>query len=134
MKKIIIGIVIILIIIINIFMYFGGFSTGDSLNLDEFKNYAKEITDFTIPEDSKIIALGEASHGNKEFQELKLEIFKKLVEKYNVKAFALEADFGGCLEINDYIHGAKENPLDVISKAGFKISNRTNDWNHWIYA
>ena len=121
MKKIIIGIVIILIIIINIFMYFGGFSTGDSLNLDEFKNYAKEITDFTIPEDSKIIAFGEASHGNKEFQELKLEIFKKLVEKYNVKAFALEADFGGCLEINDYIHGAKGNPLDVISKAGFKI-------------
>ena len=38
-----------------------------------------------------------------------------------MKAFALEADFGGCLEINDYIHGAKENPLDVISKAGFKI-------------
>lgn len=28
----------------------------------------------------KIVVFGEATHGNKEFQELKLELFKKMVE------------------------------------------------------
>lgn len=59
-------------IVLLIFMYFGGFSTGKHIDPKEFKNYAQAVSDITIPENTKIVALGEATHGNVEFQQLKL--------------------------------------------------------------
>ena len=51
---------------------------GDSKTA-EVKEYAKTIDELTIPEGTEIVAFGEATHGNSDFQELKTEIFKKLV-------------------------------------------------------
>ena len=36
---------------------------------------------------------------------LRLDVLQVLAEKYGVRAFALEGDFGGCEAINHYIHG-----------------------------
>ena len=64
------------------------------------------------------MALGEATHGNKEFQQLKLDVFKIMVEDYGVRAFSLEGDYGGCETVNRYIHGGdgtvKENIIISI--------------------
>lgn len=68
-----------------VFMHFGGFDTGKSLDVSEMQYYAKPIESILIPDNARIIALGEATHGNKEFQKLKLDVFKLLVEKYDVK-------------------------------------------------
>ena len=65
--------------------------------------------------------MGEATHGNKEFQKLRLDVFQALVEKYGVRAFALEGDFGGCEEINRYIHGADGTAAEALSATGFVI-------------
>lgn len=78
-----------------VFMRFGGFGTGKTANVEEFAEYAQSVENLSIPEDKKIIALGEATHGNVEFQQLKLEVFKQMVEHYDVRAFALEGDYGG---------------------------------------
>ena len=88
-----------------VFSHYGGFGTGPSADAAEFVKYAQPVSEITVPENARIIALGEATHGNKEFQELKLDVFKVLVEKYDVRAFALEGDFGGCEVVNRYIHG-----------------------------
>lgn len=66
-----------------VYCYFGGFTTGNYVDGVEFKD------DIVIPEGKRIIALGEATHGNKEFQELKLNVFKKLVEENGVRAFVI---------------------------------------------
>ena len=79
-----------------VFMRFGGFGTGENVNPEEFLAYAEPVENITVPESAKIIALGEATHGNAEFQQLKLEVFKQLVKKNGVRAFALEGDYGGC--------------------------------------
>ena len=112
MKKIIL---LIMAFLVMVYCYFGGFTTGDYVNGVEFKD------EIVIPSDKRIIALGEATHGNKEFQELKLSIFKKLVEENGVRAFAIEGDFGGCLEVNEYIHGKEGTTLEAVKKIGFKI-------------
>ena len=78
------------------YISYGGMNSGTQVNNEEFLKVAEEIDDIAIPENVKIFALGEATHGNKEFQELKLDLFRKMVEEYNCKAFALEADYGGC--------------------------------------
>ena len=102
-------------------MRFGGFGTGESLDTKELSAYAKKVEDIRIPENAKIIALGEASHGNVEFQELKLDVFKVLVEKYHVRAFALEGDYGGCEQVNRYIHGGKGTAKEAVGGIGFDI-------------
>lgn len=56
-----------------------------------------------------------------EFQQLKLDIFKVLVEKYHVRAFALEGDYGGCEQVNRYIHGGKGTAKEAAGGIGFDI-------------
>ena len=47
-----------------VFMRFGGFGTGENVNPEEFLAYAEPVENITVPESAKIIALGEATHGN----------------------------------------------------------------------
>lgn len=104
-----------------VFMRFGGLGTGKTANVKEFAEYAQPVENLSIPEDKKIIALGEATHGNIEFQQLKLEVFKQIVEQYDVRAFALEGDYGGCEQVNQYIHGGEGTAQEAAAAIGFAI-------------
>ena len=73
------------------------------------------------PDEAQIVALGEATHGNREFQQLRLDVFQVLAEKYGVRAFALEGDFGGCEAIDRYIHGSGGTAAEALSATGFAI-------------
>ena len=90
-----------------VFSRYGGFGTGPSADSDEFAQYAQPVSSIVIPDGTRIVALGEATHGCREFQELKLDVFETMVENYGVRVFALEGDFGGCEVVNRYIHGGE---------------------------
>ena len=127
-KKLYIGKIIVAFLLGAVIMTFiryisyGGMNTGTQVNNEEFLKVAEEIDDIALPENVKIFALGEATHGNKEFQELKLDLFRKMVEEYNCKAFALEADYGGSLLVNQYIHGeGKITEDDAVEALAFHI-------------
>ena len=107
--------------IAGIYSRFGGFGTGDCADTEEFSKYAAAVSELTVPDAAQIVALGEATHGNREFQQLRLDVFEVLVEKYGVRAFALEGDFGGCEAINRYIHGADGTAAEALSATGFAI-------------
>lgn len=108
-------------IITGIYSYYGGIGTGKCANVNEFEKYAVTVENLTIPEQARIVALGEATHGNREFQQLKLDIFKIMVEDYGVRAFSLEGDYGGCEAVNRYIHGGDGTVKDAVSAIGFAI-------------
>jgi erythromycin esterase len=75
----------------------------------------------------KIFGFGEATHGTKEFQDLKDKFFRYLVLNCNVKTFAIEANYSDCLSINSYIRqGGTGNPKDLLGKIGYWIWN-TNE-------
>lgn len=122
---IVLSIIAVLIITVvgaaGIYSRFGGFGTGDCADTEEFSKYAASVSELTVPDEAQIVALGEATHGNKEFQQLRLDVFQVLVEKYGVRAFALEGDFGGCEAINRYIHGADGTAAEALSTTGFAI-------------
>jgi erythromycin esterase len=101
--------------------YFGGFKKVKPIDTEEFSKCAGNISDITIPDSVRIIALGEATHGNIEFQQLKLDVFKLMVEKYGVRAFALEGDYGGCEAVNRYIHGGTGTAQEAAAAIGFHI-------------
>ena len=73
--------------------------------ISDIEDYGHSGYKIEIPDGKTIIALGEATHGNKEFQELKLSVFQHLVETTAVRSFALEADYGEGILINEFIHG-----------------------------
>ena len=64
------------LLLAEVFTYFGGFGTGESADPEEFAKYAETVQSLTIPEGVRVVALGEASHGNSEFQQLKLDVFQ----------------------------------------------------------
>ena len=119
-RGILIPLLVIGMIMVGVFLHFGGFGTGESINPEEFKKVARSIDDIEIPENVRIIALGEATHGNVEFQELKLDVFKQLVEE-GVKAFAIEGDYGGCEKVNEYIQNGIGDLKEVVHYIGFQI-------------
>jgi erythromycin esterase len=116
-----IGLLLLLTVAALVFMRFGGFGTGEDMSPAELAAAAGTIDDIIIPERARIIALGEATHGNVEFQQLKLDVFSRLVERYEVRAFALEGDAGGCEEVNRYIHGGEGSAQAAAAAIGFAI-------------
>lgn len=105
----------------SIYSHFGGFGTGPCADETEFMQCADQVDNIKIPEKTKIVALGEASHGNVEFQQLKLSLFQNLVENDGVRAFALEGDYGGCEYVNRYIHDGEGTARQAAAAIGFAI-------------
>ena len=90
--------------------------------IDGMEESARQVEDLTIDEKENVIGLGEAAHGNAEFQELKLDVLKVLVDKYDVSCFAMEMDYGEGVIINDYINGCSEMTIDeVMDHISFRI-------------
>ncbi len=96
----------------------GGKSSAETVDLAA---YVQNIESISLSEEVRIVALGEATHGNKEFQELKLDVFAHLVETTSVRGFALEGDFGGCALANQYILYGDGTAEEAVKKLGFQI-------------
>ena len=77
----------------------------------------------SIFENVRIFGFGEATHGTKEFFDLKIKFFKYLVKNQGVKNFAIEASFGNCIEIDNFIKGKDADPRKLIRKMGYWIWN-----------
>ena len=89
--------------------------------IEGFDTAVTSVENIRIPEGTRIVALGEATHGNREFQELKLEVFKVLVENTDIRALVLEGDYGGCALVNEYIQGGEGNPRELVKHLGYRI-------------
>ncbi|MDE6168667.1 MAG: erythromycin esterase family protein [Acetatifactor sp.] len=80
-----------------------------------------DIGAITVSEDVCVVGLGEASHCVKEYQELKAEVFKALVQNNGCRTFVIEGDFGSALKVDDYIHGGEGTAKEAAAVIGFRI-------------
>ena len=69
-----------------------------------------ETTDFTelfpiekLFHDKKIVGMGEATHGTREFFNMRVKMFKFLAKNCGYRNFTIEATYGGTLKVNDYV-------------------------------
>jgi erythromycin esterase len=68
-------------------------------------------------EGKRVVALGEATHGTREFFQLKHRLVEYLVQEQGFTVFALEGSFGGALAANAYVlngTGTPEAALDGL--------------------
>lgn len=66
----------------------------DNLDLNLLNKYIK---------DKELVGLGEATHGTKEFQNMRTRIISYLVENLGFRTIVLEESYSHCLRINSYI-------------------------------
>jgi erythromycin esterase len=69
--------------------------------------------------DVKMVMVGEATHGTKEFAEMKDRLFRYLVENMGFRYFFVEADFTAGLAVDRYICGEGGDPVDVLKGLRF---------------
>jgi erythromycin esterase len=60
--------------------------------------------------DARIVAMGEATHGTREFQQLKVRMFRYLVENLGFTVFGLEANWPESVTVNEYVLGGDVDP------------------------
>lgn len=89
--------------------------------VEEADKYTSSIEDIAIPDDVSIVGLGEATHGNVEFQDLKKDVFQALVEKEDIRTFVIEGDFGGAQVVDTYIAGDGGTAEEAINALDFDI-------------
>lgn len=63
---------------------------------------------------SKIVGMGESTHGTHEFFQNRHRVFRYLVENHGFNVFFLEADYSNCLRVNRYIQGEKDDLRAVV--------------------
>ncbi len=113
-------------IILRFFIFMGFSQSYITLGENQQPVYPFSITDDTLPSyfanlislfsSKQTVALGEATHGSKEFYEAKKKLIKFMFTRCGFRKLLVEAPFGNCLYANDYIQGRASN-LDSALKA-----------------
>lgn len=106
------------------------FAIIDDVNLD---NLMERIGD------SRVVLLGEASHGSAEFYEMRARITKELIEKKGFTIVAAEADWPDAAHINNYVQGKESDAL--LQSQPFSrfptwmwANQSVLDFTHWLKA
>jgi len=106
------------------------FARIDHVNLD---NLLQRIGD------SRLVLLGEASHGTAEFYEMRARITRELVERKGFNIIAVEADWPDAACIDRYIHDSSSDPL-LESKPFSRFptwmwaNQSVLEFTHWLKA
>ncbi|MDR2237270.1 MAG: erythromycin esterase family protein [Chryseobacterium sp.] len=84
-----------------------------------------EISDLKLldqlVDDSKVVALGEVSHGSSEIYRMKDRMVRYLASHKDFRIFSLEASMPETFLMNEYTMNGKSDPKAVLEKMGFWI-------------
>jgi len=85
--------------------------------------------------DVRIVALGEATHGTREFFQFKHRMLEFLVTQMGFTVFAIEASYPGCQPIDDYVIYGKGDPDQALAGQGFRVWNTqgVRDLIEWLH-
>jgi erythromycin esterase len=70
----------------------------------------------TLVGDARIVGLGEATHGTREFFLAKHRLLEFLVTKHDFRVFAMEANWASSFALNDYVLGGTGNARKLLQQ------------------
>ncbi|MCR5213320.1 MAG: erythromycin esterase family protein [Eubacterium sp.] len=89
--------------------------------IDGIENIGTSFQDFEIPTDVKVVGIGEGTHGNSEFQTIKLSVFQKMVQNGSCHSIAFEMTAGQAAIINDAIHNSDSDLEAIMAENDYPI-------------
>jgi erythromycin esterase len=69
--------------------------------------------------DARVVGLGEATHGTREFFQLKHRLLRHLVTEHGVRAFAMEANLPEAEALDDYVVHGEGDPAEALAGVYF---------------
>jgi len=82
-------------------------NSEDNLDLSLLNKYIK---------DKELVGLGEATHGTKEFQNMRTRIISYLVQNLGFRTIVLEESYAYCLRINSYILNGEGTAEEAVTQ------------------
>ncbi len=79
--------------------------------------------------DSKVVMLGEASHGTHEYYRWRSYISQKLIEEKGFNFIAVEGDWPDCYRLNRFVKG-----YDAANKSASQVLHNFDRWPTWMWA
>jgi erythromycin esterase len=79
--------------------------------------------------DTRIVMLGEASHGTHEYYTWRTHITKRLIEEKGFNFIAVEGDWPDCYRLNRFVKG-----YDIADKGALKVLQAFRRWPTWMWA
>ena len=64
--------------------------------------------------DARVVALGEATHGTREFFLMKHRVLEFLVKELDFNLFAIEATWPEANRVNEYVHTGEGDPAELL--------------------
>lgn len=94
-----------------------------------------DIPALTLPPETRIVALGEATHGNAEAFTLRRAILQRLAEAYGCRAFALEEDFAVAWKCNEFIINGQGTAEEAVNGLSFWLYKNQDmaDLLQWMH-
>lgn len=71
--------------------------------------------------DARVVAMGEATHGTREFFQFKHRMFEFLVEELGFTVFGMEANWPESLEVNAYVLEGKGDAREAVGRLAFAV-------------
>jgi erythromycin esterase-like protein len=79
--------------------------------------------------ETKIVLLGESSHGTSEYYKIRTEITKRLIQEKDFSFIAVEGDWPACQVINRYIKGYDDDHTSIR-----EVLKQFKRWPTWMWA
>ena len=82
----------------------------------------------------RVVGLGEATHGTREFFQFKHRMLEFLVKEMGFTIFAIEASYPACWNVNEYVLTGKGDPAAALASQGFWTwdTNEVADMIAWM--
>lgn len=84
---------------------------------------------FDLIGDSRIVMLGEATHGTHEYYLWRTYITQKLIQEKEFNFVAVEGDWPDCYRLNRFVKG-----YDAENKNAFQVLHAFDRWPTWMWA
>jgi erythromycin esterase len=83
---------------------------------------------------ARVVGLGEATHGSREFFQFKHRMLEFLVSEMGFTVFAIEASYPACFNINEYVLTGKGDRAKALASQGFWTwdTNEVSDMIDWM--
>ncbi|MBQ6408314.1 MAG: erythromycin esterase family protein [Butyrivibrio sp.] len=101
------------------FKYTNAFSAEKKL--EGIENVAQSFDELQIPKDVRVVGIGEATHGNREFQLVKRDVLEKVVTEGNGRCICFEMATGDAAMLNDAVHDMNSDLVKAIGKQSYPL-------------
>ena len=89
---------------------------ASSKKIEGIEESGIQLDDIVIPSDVRVVALGEATYGNAEFQAAKLDMLKKMIADGNCRSITFDISVGEGALINSAIHGNGAHLTELVAE------------------